>query len=161
MQDPSWMVGAAGLTQLGKVDASEALKVASGYESEDNTSMMMSVMNLYSDYGGNAKDAYFRTKLAEVGGWQQYLVIQSYGDFLKRMEDETLVASGSEALANAAMESDVWWMSQVAQGVLRDIKSKYEDERDALADSGMVSSKKEKLDEAIEILDGLLDEISN
>lgn len=161
MQDPSWMVGAAGLTQLGKVDASEALKVASAYESEDNTSMMMSVMNLYSDYGGNDKDAYFRAKLVEVGGWQQYLVIQSYGDFLKRMEDETLVAAGSEVLANAAMESDIWWMSQVAQGVLRDIKSQYEGERDALADSGMVSSEKEKLDVAIEILDGLLDEISN
>ncbi len=158
LQDSSWRVMGNGLRQMAKIESGKALEIATRYEAEDNLSMTSAVMNIYAEYGGREKDAYFRRKLAELGGWEQYLVIQAYGDFLERQEDFGLVSQGCQMIAEAAEQSDIRWMTMIGQGTIRNIKDRYEEELADLEDAeGDFASRIEKLNAQIAELDAILD----
>jgi hypothetical protein len=159
MQDSSWMVVATALAGVGQSNSDKALELAAEYEEMKNLEMMLTVMGLYAEYGGADKNDYFMGRLEAIGGWMQYFVIQNYGTYLERIDDDQIVRDGSQALADAASDSDFWWMTQVARGTLVNIKEKYENLRDDIAESEIDSSRLAALEENISTLDNILSEM--
>ncbi len=162
LNDSSWRVVANAMREIGRLDPAMALEKANAYENTENLNVMNAVLTIYAEHGGPEKNAVFQQKLAENKGWEQYLVIESYGDYLGRLEDPIIVVQGCQALAAAAGESDIWWMGQVAQGAIRNVVAHYETERQELAksdDDFVIKSK--SIDSCIAELEGILEQMNS
>ncbi|MFT7589324.1 MAG: aminopeptidase N [Limisphaerales bacterium] len=159
--DPSWMVSANGLRQYGNVNSETALTMARTQEGSENTNMIMVVLGLYAEYGNSKHHRFFKEKLSSTGGFQQYFVMQEYGEYLVNQKDHSLIESGAQTISDAALNSEIWWMPRVAQGVLGDLETSAADQRKELAESDVdFTSKVEKLDEHIKVLSAISEELS-
>jgi aminopeptidase N len=125
LQDSSWRVVGTALRELARLDPQRGLQLAETMENEESLSVRFSVLGIYGEHGGPEKGNTFNRMLQDVTGWEQYVVIQQYGKFLQRQDNFSLVKAGCEAIAEAAMRSDVSWMNQVAGGAISGILSGY------------------------------------
>ena len=159
LEDSSYRVVSVAMRELARLEPEEALAIAERYQGVDNISIMVGVLRIFASHGGPEKNGYFIQTLAEQDGFEQYLVIQSYGNFLARQDDFPTVLSGCQALADAAGNSSIWWMSQVAQGAIQEVIMNYEVLKESLDKSE--TSKSKELETNIAALESILENMDS
>ncbi len=160
--DSSWRVVSNAIREMGRLDGELALRVAAGYEDSKNLNVTIAILDVYAKHGGADKNATFVAKLQELNGWEQYLVMESYGEYLARLEDHATVIEGCKALAQAAATSEIWWMSQVAQGAITNVVTSYETQKEALTKADKdFAAKTAALESGIKDLESILEEMTS
>ena len=150
------------IREISRLDGEMALRLAGDYEQSENLNVTVAMLDVYAKHGGPDKNAVFITKLNEMGGWEQYLVMESYGEYLARIGNHATVVEGCKALAAAAAASEVWWMSQVAQGAIAEVVTSYEEQKEALTKSDKdFATKTEALESGIKDLESILEEMTS
>lgn len=158
LEDSSWRVMANGLRQMANIESGKALEIATQYEEGANFSMASAVMAIYAQYGGPEKNSFFQQQLAEIDGWQMYLVVQEYGDYLERQKDFNIVAEGAQQIAERVATSSYGWMTMIGQGTIASILSGYEEQLENLIEAdGDNTEKVEAVEAQIETLQRIKD----
>ncbi len=158
LSDSSWRVVGTSLREMGRLDADLAMKKAQELEDTKHTSVTVAVLGIYSAHGGPEKNQVFLNKLENTGGWEKYLVIQEYSNYMTRLDDMGTVVDGCMALAESAGNSDIWWMKHVAERAIRTVLTRYEDEKDELSSSASnYAAQTQVLEEQISRLESILE----
>jgi len=162
LSDSSWRMVANAIREISRLDGARALDIAAEYETSKNLNVTVAMLGVYAKHGGPDKNAVFRKKLGEMSGWEQYLVMESYGEYLARIGDHNTVLEGCNALVEAAAASDVWWMGQVAQAAIAEIVTSYEEQKEALTKADKdYAAKTAALESGIKDLESILEEMNS
>ena len=125
-------------------------------EEETNSDIVSVVTGIYSEMGGPEQNEFFMDKITNGTGWQQYLTLIAYGDFLARMTDQSIIDKGVERVGEIGLEDGAqWWITMSVSSVLRDVQGMYEDRKSEMGEGADTSS----LDERIEGIQKVLDEM--
>jgi aminopeptidase N len=127
ISDPSYMVMGAALEAYGQKQPKEALALAKGYEGDKSPGMIKAITSLYMEKGGEEQNAYFLEALGSIKGVDLYLFVQSYGKFLLKCSDKTILQS-VRAIEDIGRNSSLWYVRLSAVQTLSEIAKKYEDE---------------------------------
>lgn len=162
LSDSSWRMVANAVREISRLDGDRALELAAAYEKSENLNVTVAMLGVYATHGGPEKNGVFIEKLNDFDGWEQYLVMESYGEFLARISDHGTVVEGCKALAAAAGSSEIWWMSQVAQAAIAEVVSSYEQQKESLTKEDKdFAAKTASLESGIKDLERILEEMSS
>lgn len=126
VNDPSYLVMGAALEALGQKQPKEALDIAKSLENDKNPGVIKALTNLYIDKGAEGENAYFLDALERVKGTDLYLLVQSYGKFLLRLSDNTIMAS-LKPIENIGRHAGTWYIRLSAVQTLSEIAKKFEE----------------------------------
>lgn len=131
LNDRSYTVIGEGLSAISSKNPSEAMKIAKDLEKEENSTIQISIANLYAVNGTDAENSFFLKHAAEMSGFEKYLLIQAYGRYLMTRSDE-IVLSGLPALEDVARNSAAWWMRLSGIQAMSAINGKYSEQENEL-----------------------------
>lgn len=135
INDSSYRVVSVAMRELARIEPQEAMTLAGQYEDNKNISLAVGVLRIYAQNAGPEKNDFFVRKMEEFDGYERYIVIQAYGSYLARQDNFPAVLEGCQLIMDAAEESPVWWMTQVAQSSIQGVMARYESDKEALGKS--------------------------
>ncbi len=124
VQSQSYTVGSKSLEALAVVDKDGSMKLAKTLEKETNSALVSAVANVYELHGGAAEHAFFKEKYYALDGWGRYGFVSSYGNYLKRQNDQT-VNDALPILEDMATKESEWWMRMAGINVVADLENNY------------------------------------
>lgn len=124
IKDSSYAVMAATLGAMNRVDDDIAMKHAKQLEGEDNATITIAIASIYVEHGGAEENKFFIDNAAKMTSFSKYLLIQQYGKYLKKQDDQTIEA-GLPTLKDAASGSGPWWMKIAGISALNDVHNIY------------------------------------
>jgi aminopeptidase N len=143
LNEKSYAVMGAGLGAIAKGDPQAAMQKAKSLENENSDDIRFTLMDLYSNYGGDDNNAFFLAQKDNFGGFEALGFINLYGQFLKRCSDP-VVLSGAEVIKSyTAKGKGNVYVKFVAQKVLKDMVSRYQDKEDELVSKKDAESAKQ------------------
>jgi aminopeptidase N len=146
ISERSPLVASAGLGSLAEVDSQKALTLAPQFE--DDLSDV--VGEIYANYGGAEKAAYFQNQFEGASGYDLYYLTGNYVTFLKNQELSTIL-EGVPTLEKVSKEAKSW-MVRVSQYYLNDIKATIDKKSKTEKDKEI----KKSADETLERIEALL-----
>lgn len=121
LEDSSYSVVSGGLAALAKADTSKGMKLAKQFELEENSNIRHEVATIYSLYGGDEQDAYFKKYYESISGYQKISFANLYIDFLQRRSPATITA-GLQILEDIAINDQNKWIRFYGQKSLMELK---------------------------------------
>lgn len=132
LSEKSYAVTGAGLSGLAKENPTLAMEKAKGLETENSDNIRFTIMDLYSNYGDDKNDAFFLGQKDNFGGFEALGFINMYGQFLKRCSDATVLSGAAVVKSYTDKGQANVYVKFVAQKVLKDMVSRYQDMEDEL-----------------------------
>jgi aminopeptidase N len=139
--DSSYSVQAACIYGLKKVDSAKTIQVCKQLEKEKNSDIILTIADVYKDIGTKEQNQFFINNFKKLNGFSRYGLIQSYSQFLTRMDHET-VNSGIPIIENLARTEKVWWIRLSGIQALNSIAGSYERKEAELKNKIETSSNK-------------------
>lgn len=124
VKNESYAVSSKSLEALALFDKDAAMKHAKEFEKETNSSLIGAVAAVYELHGRAAEHAFFKEKYYSLDGWGKYGFISSYGNYLKKQNDET-VNEALPILEDLATQEKAWWMRMAGINVVADLENNY------------------------------------
>jgi aminopeptidase N len=152
--EQSFAIMGSGMAALAKNDPQAAMKKAKDLENIDSDNIRFTLMDLYSNYGGDENNGFFLKNKDNFSGFMSMGFINMYGQFLKRCSDANVVAGAEIIKGYTAKGKGSSYVRYVAQKVLKDFYNNYQDKEDELVSKkddasvkrlGEVTSTKNKL----------------
>jgi aminopeptidase N len=132
LNEQSYAIMGAGLSALAKIDPQAAMKKAKDLESVDSDNIRFTLMDLYSNYGGDDNNDFFVKNKDNFTGFASMGFINMYGQFLKRCSDANVVSGAEVIKGYTAKGKGNTYVRYVAQKVLKDLYNNYQDKEDEL-----------------------------
>lgn len=142
LAEQSYAIMGSGLSALAKNDPQAAMKKAKDLENVDSDNIRFSLMDLYSNYGGDDNNEFFLKNKDNFSGFMSMGFINMYGQFLKRCSDANVVAGAEIIKGYAGKGKSSSYVRYVAQKVLKDFVNNYQDKEDELVSKTDEASKK-------------------
>lgn len=130
LKDPSNMVVSNALHALYTAAPQVALEQMSALESNADNNVQILIAHAYAELGTEKKQAYFEKSLANNNN--TYLLIDFYGNFLKRQSNDQTVQQGIQTLQQIATNNPDWWLRVNAAQTIKKIKTNLEDQKQQL-----------------------------
>lgn len=140
--DRSYAVLSASLLGIFHLDEKDALKMAEMYEKEKNASILTTLSVMYAESGEADKMGFYEAKIDEATGFTKYSLLSDYGDFLSRMDKNT-VMSALPTLKDSGLNGNPWWVRYAATSSIWTIVQAY---REAQSDAANSNSPLASLD---------------
>jgi aminopeptidase N len=141
VNDKSYAVAGASLGALAKSDKTESMRIAKQFESEKSMDMLLTVAQIYSQYGSDENNPFFVNLAPKMSGWDKVSFAMTYTDFLKHCSDST-INSGIPILENIAKTENNRWIRYFGQKGIKDLAQMYADKEQKV--TGQISRLKEK-----------------
>jgi aminopeptidase N len=122
--EESYYVISRSLSALSKVSYEDAMKFAKSLESEENSRIKNAVCGIYAEHGEAEQHAFFMNTAKEMTGYGKYGFIMTYGKYLKKQNNNTIMEA-LPVLEDVAKNEDAWWMRMTAINVLLDLDEMY------------------------------------
>ena len=128
--DSSYIVSAAALTALSKVDSAKALAIAKQFENEKIFDVKNAVYTIVATYGDSSYESYFIKKMQSEKGYSKYFLCYHYANFLCRMP-MSMTDRGIDTIQHivAADKDKNKQIETFATGAIERIKEYYERKR--------------------------------
>lgn len=91
LNDSSYQVMGSAIEAIAKQDPEAGVKLAAAYEKEDNPTVIIALCHLYGSAGSAANYDYMINASSRIGGFDSFAYLRSYGHFLTRCPDETVI----------------------------------------------------------------------
>ncbi|HXB41255.1 MAG TPA: M1 family metallopeptidase [Bacteroidia bacterium] len=130
--EQSFAIMGSGMAALAKNDPQAAMKKAKDLENIDSDNIRFTLMDLYSNYGGDENNGFFLKNKDNFSGFMSMGFINMYGQFLKRCSDANVVAGAEIIKGYTAKGKGSSYVRYVAQKVLKDFYNNYQDKEDEL-----------------------------
>ena len=130
--DLSYTVVSACLDAINKKDPKTGLAVAKELEKEDNAAILATVASIYATNGDPEKQEFFENAISKTSGYGKYGLMNSYGDFLMKQNDETVEKALPTLIENSKGDG-VWYVRMAGVNSLIKMKSKKEKAMEQLA----------------------------
>jgi aminopeptidase N len=130
--DLSYTVVSACLDAINKKDPIKGLAVAKELEKEDNAAILATVASIYATNGDPKKQAFFEHAISKTSGYGKYGLMNSYGDFLMKQNDEA-VEKALPILIENSKGDGVWYVRMAGVNSLIKMKSEKEKAIEQLA----------------------------
>lgn len=134
LNDQSYLVVAAALNAICRIDAAQGLAEAKVLESEEGQAVQGYLAEIYATYGGPEQDGFFRRKLDGLNGFGRYELTQLYGEYLSRQPLE-IIDAGNAVILETAKTGSPWWTKLSAYQAWGMLRSELE-ERTAKHEAG-------------------------
>ncbi|MBP6664060.1 MAG: M1 family metallopeptidase [Chitinophagales bacterium] len=131
LKDPSDMVVSNALHALYSTAPQVAFEQVNNLETNTNNNVQMLVARIYAELGTDKQQAYFE-KYLSTNTNNTYLLIDFYGDFLKRQNNNQTVQLGIQTLENIARNNPDWWLRVNAAQTIKKIKANFEEQKQQL-----------------------------
>ncbi|MBI4946797.1 MAG: M1 family metallopeptidase [Bacteroidetes bacterium] len=126
VNDQSYAVAGASLIALAKSDKKESMRIAKQFESEKSMDMLLTVAQIYSQYGSDVNNSFFIDIAPKMSGWDKVSFAMNYTDFLKLCSDSTINA-GILVLENIVKTENNRWIRYFGQKGIKDLAQMYAD----------------------------------
>ena len=126
VNDKSYAVAGASLAALAKIDKNESMHIAKQFESEKSMDMLLTVAQIYSQYGSDENNPFFVNLAPKMSGWDNVSFTMTYTDFLKHCNDST-INSGILILENIAKTENNKWIRYFGSKGIKDLAQMYAD----------------------------------
>lgn len=134
LKDSSYNVISDAIDAIYELNAKEGYRQAQQFESENNRTVLSSIMSIYGTDAGADKNEYFLGKLNSISGEARYTIYTHYGIFLARM-DTVLQNKSLPILLDGAVTENNWWMRYSAMEAAQNILDSWASKKDELLDS--------------------------
>ena len=121
LNDSSYSVIQTAMDGIASVNADTALKEAKRFETENHPEVRSMLASLYGIYGSTAQAAYMLRAQNESSGNKRYSMLNNYGRFLKRIDDEKILSEGIDVLGSDAKNAEPWYIRFAAMQALADL----------------------------------------
>lgn len=91
LNDSSYEVMGSAIEAIAKLDPEAGIKLAATYEKESNPTVIIALCHLYASAGSAANYDYMINASSRIGGFDSFAYLRSYGRFLTRCPDETVI----------------------------------------------------------------------
>jgi aminopeptidase N len=119
----SYAVAGSSLMALSKVDSLKALYYAEQLEEDAKKKLESSISDIYANYGGADKLAYFENKMSKASNYQLYYLSAQFVTFLKNQDIETSLQA-LLSLEQIAIDATSW-MVWASKARLKDAKEHF------------------------------------
>lgn len=89
IKNPSYAVEGAALNAISAVDPAEAMRLAKGFENEDNSILSEAVVSVYADNGGADQWAYIYDKYKKAAPQGKFNIIRKLPNLIAKMNNPT------------------------------------------------------------------------
>lgn len=137
--DSSYRVLGEALGAYAKTDKDEALAMAKAMENDKSEGARGALVTFYTEKGTNDNNAYLVAQVQKANGGAAYGILQQYGKYLKRADEQT-ISKSLYTLEDIATNKEPWYVRLSAVQVLNDIQKRYEEQE--LEASGTLSAMK-------------------
>lgn len=117
LNDSSYQVMGSALEAIAKQNPSEGIKLAAGYEKENNATVIVALCHLYGSAGSDANYDYMIAAPSRIGGFDMFAYLRSYGHFLTRCSDETVIKGLAQYDKLIAKRKSEYFRSAVGNSV--------------------------------------------
>ncbi|MCY7410799.1 MAG: HEAT repeat domain-containing protein [Chitinophagales bacterium] len=132
--DSSYDVITTALSLILAIDTSKAYSLAKGFEKDNSEDIALALFEVYSVAGTQSDNDYFVNKLKNGSGIFKYQGFQSYGNYLSRfVDDSVLLNSSLPMLYDAGINSTTWYVRFRAVTSLEEIQTAMSAKQDSVA----------------------------
>lgn len=168
LADKSYRVVSTSLDALYEIDSKVGIAEAKQLEKADNNGIKLAIAKIYAEDGASEHNTFFQKAVSEMGGFNLYPLLASYGSFLET-QDALIIEKAVPTLKKVAQNEGAWFVRMSGINAISQLKKKYQkQEKEAKAELGEEDSSKDasqlnaELEEAkkmIELLKASLQEI--
>lgn len=128
--DSSYLVAAAALTVLDKIDSARALELVKRFDKEDNFEMKNAIYTTVANSGDSTYNSFFLAKLGREKGFNRSFLLYHYANFLIRMNPD-LCEAGIDTMKNVLLieKEKNKQLHGFGVGAIERIKDHYEREK--------------------------------
>lgn len=131
LKNDSYTIISRSLSAMADVDKEASMKHAKELEKETNSSISSAVASVYEQHGGAEQHAFFKEKYANLEGYGKYGFVASYGNYLKKQDDQTL-NDALPILEEITLNEKAWWVRMAGINVVADLENNYAMRSDVL-----------------------------
>lgn len=122
LEEKSYYVLGSSLNALSEISKEESMKYAKQMESEENFNIKSSVAAVYEKHGGKEQHPFFQETYKDLGGFQKYSFVRSYGNYLKNQEQDVLTEA-VPMLREISLKEEAWWMRMTGINAVAELES--------------------------------------
>ena len=121
LKDPSYLVVSSSLQAIYSTNAKEGAAKAEQLENEDNTSIKLTIANIYAEEGAAKRVGFYENALETITGFNKYPLLISYGEFLQKQDNST-IENALPALKEESTREGFWFVRMAAINAMVSLK---------------------------------------
>jgi aminopeptidase N len=125
MRDSSYQVVYTALQNLFELNPEKAVYYAQLAENTANSTLLNAIAHIYAQAGKPNNSHFFEKNLPLSHTYSRYALIEFYGTFLMRCNDDATTAAALPTLQKIAQYDQNWWIRLRTAELLRDIRELY------------------------------------
>lgn len=129
VNDPSYLVRAAGMRAIADCDPSRGLQLADQSNEIKTNEILAAVAYIYSAYGNEQNQAFFAENIPQVDDAKKYTLVFYYSYLLAKLDNYNAIDKGLNTMQDAYNNSKAFWMGSAVKSSLNRIKNSFADRK--------------------------------